>query len=381
VGNGRFSLRRLEAARAAHTLTPTATFGFGSSVSGWGAGLRSLVTADFPVPPVSGTWDRATLLSVPAVSRARDLLCSAIGSLPLGLWRLSWGLDRPIEERVPPASWMARPDPARTRHWLLAWTVDDLIFSGRAYWAITERYVTGYPAAFRRLPPTEVTVDAHGKVTHNGTEIPAADVVEFASFKDPITVTGWRSMSTTLQLQAAADRFAATELPAGVLRQTGGEPLDSAELTELADAFTARRRANVVAALNADLSYESISSDPESMQLLEARGYQDLEAARLMDVPPFLIGAPAGTSITYQNAEQARRDLIDFGALPYINCLEQTLGGPNVTPNGSFVRLDLDAWLRSPFTEGTPSPNDIERAYNEIPTAEESASPVPEEPA
>ena len=48
-------------------------------------------------------------------------------------------------------------------------------------------------------------------------------------------------------------------------------------------------------------------------------------------------------------------DLLDFGAIPYVGCIEQTLSGPNVTPGGTIIRLDTNAWLRSPFSEGAPT--------------------------
>jgi hypothetical protein len=359
-----FRRPRVEAARGT-ALTPTASFVGYSGATGWGTGIRHLRTADFPLPPEGGAWDRLTVLGIPAVSRSRDLICSAIGSLPLTQWRLSWGEERPIETQMPPALWMSRPDPNKTRAHILAWTVDDLIFYSRSYWRITERYATKFPSKFERMQCTEVQVDTNGKVTYGGSEINPADVIEFASFTESILVTGYRSLSTTLKLEEAAFRYASVELPAGVLKQTGGEPMSSKELGEMADDFTARRRANTTAALGLDIAYEEMSSDPERMQLIEARGYQDLEAARLMNVPPFVVGAPAGTSMTYQNAQQARQDLIDFGALPYINVIEQTLSGPNVTPQNQFVRLATDAWLRSPFNEDEESPNDIERAFNE----------------
>ena len=83
-------------------------------------------------------------------------------------------------------------------------------------------------------------------------------------------------------------------------------------------------------------------------------------------MPAYFVDAPPqGSGITYTNAVQAQADLIDFGALPYIAAIEQTLGGPNVTPNGQAVRLDVNAWLRNPYTPNdNASPNDLEIAYN-----------------
>jgi hypothetical protein len=69
--------------------------------------------------------------------------------------------------------------------------------------------------------------------------------------------------------------------------------------------------------------------------------------------------------MTYQNGQQARQDLIDFGAVNYVGCIEQTLSGPNITPRGTFIRLDLNAYLRNPFTGApgaSPSPNDAQIA-------------------
>jgi hypothetical protein len=110
------------------------------------------------------------------------------------------------------------------------------------------------------------------------------------------------------------------------------------------------------------------------MQLVEGRTYQALELSRLGNIPPYLVGAPAGTGMTYLNGQQARQDLIDFAAGAYIGCIEQTLSGPNVTPRGQSIRLDQNAWLRNPFTTTTgdgnaePSPNDMQIADPTTPT-------------
>ena len=329
-------------------------------------------------------WSRESAMTIPTISRARDLICSAVGALPFTLWRVDFTQPRPVESQAPPAGWMARPDPDRTRQWLLAWTTDDLFFYGLAHWQITRRYAApnDYPAAFARIMPGELHVDAAtGRTTVNGAEVDPRDVVEFLSPIDGLLANGWRAISIALQLDDAADRFAGTEVPAGVLEeQDGGEDLTADELTVLAETFTEARRSNTTAAVNKYVRYREVQIDASAMQLVEGRTYQALELARLANVPPYLVGAPAGTGMTYQNAVQARGDLIDFGALPYIGCIEQTLGGPNVTPRGHAVRLDTDAWLRNPFTAptGQPAPNDMETAYNpDVPAPDTPPAPAP----
>jgi len=209
-----------------------------------------------------------------------------------------------------------------------------------------------------------------GRATVNGEEVDPADIVEFLSPNDGLLDAGYRAVSIALQLDDAADRFAGSEVPAGWLQeQDGGEDLSSDDLTDLARTFHAARIGNTTAAVSKYMRYQESSYDPSRMQLVEGRTYQALELARLGNVPPYLVGAPAGTGMTYLNGEQARRDLIDFGALPMIGCLEQTLSGPNVLPRGTFVRLDVNAWLRNPFIttgdgDAEVSPNDMQVAFN-----------------
>jgi Phage portal protein len=363
---GRVAPPRVSAAAGAVALAPS------RAVTGgpyrWGTGINLLASADFPTPPYLPWGDRAAAMSVPAISRARDLICSAVGALPFTLWSVDFTAAPPIEQSLPPAGWMARPDPDRTRQWMLAWTTDDLFFYGVAHWRIIRRYAApnDYPAAFRRVEPGDVNVADDGTVTINGRPLDPRDVIEFLSPIEGILANGWRTISIALALDEAADRFAGAEVPAGILEeQAGGEDMSADELTEQAARFTEARRTNTTAATNKYLKYRESTSDPERLQLVQSRGYQALENARLTNVPPYLIGAPAGTGMTYQNAQQARSDLIDFGALPYIGCIEQTLGGPDVTPRGQAVRLDTNAWLRNPLIpEPGASPTDLEQAYN-----------------
>ena len=321
-------------------------------------------------------WDRDAAMSLPTISRCRDLICAAVGALPFTQWTVDFNTVPAVEAQTPPAGWMGRPDPNRPRQWILAWTTDDLFFYGVAHWYVTARYATTYPSAFERIVPGDLHVDDRtGRTTLRDLEIDPGDVVEFLSPIEGLLSNGYRAISIALQLDDAADRFAGTEVPAGWLQeQDGGEDMSSDELAEQALLFTDARRTNTTAAVNKYMRYQEATYDASRMQLVEGRTYQALELARLGNTPPYLVGAPAGTGMTYLNGQQAKQDLIDFGALPYIGCIEQTLSGPNVSPRGTAVRLDLDAWLRNPFTTTTaggqaePSPNDIQQAFNPEPT-------------
>lgn len=362
----------LEAAAATVALaTGLARPAFGTV---WGTGYGRMAPVEFA--PATDVWSRDVAMSIPTISRARDLICSAVAGLPLTLWTVSFDTDRgDVHRRLPPPPWMTRPDPDRTRQWLLAWTCDDLLFSGRAYWRVIDRTADTYPSKFRYMAAGDVSVDNDGRVRYLGKEIPATDVIEFLSPLDGLLYASSRPINIALNLEASAERFSSCEVPAGWLEQTdNSEPLEAAELAEMAATFAAARLSRTTAALNPYVRYHESTMDPSRLQLVEARLHQRGELANAANIPAYFVSAPAGTGMTYMNAAQAKQDLIDFGAMPHVQTIEQTLSGPNVTPRGQAVRLDVNAWLRNPYTAGEPSANDMEIAYD---TADQAAADPP----
>lgn len=295
-------------------------------------------------------------LALPTISRARDLIASMIGCLDLRQYRLVWDATEQEYEKVfiEGESWFTRPDPKVTRNFIMSNTFSDLLFYGRAFWYITQRYETGYPAAFQWLPAANVsTLDQAGpqwfttsdQVEFNGVDLPTENLVQFLSPIMGMIYTGQIAIDTAYKLDQAARRFSTNEIAAGYLQQRSGESMTAEELGELAAGWAAARRNNAIGALNEFVEWKEFNSDPSKLQLVEARQYQALELARLANIPPYLVGAPTGTGMTYNNALQARQDLYLFGAKPYLDCIQETLSGPNVLPRGRHVEFDLDDYL------------------------------------
>lgn len=326
-----------------------------------GMGVSSGSLGSFTVPDAcGGRITRDLAVSVPAVKRARDVIVSVVTAMPFTFWcRRPVGVDL---HRLEPATWAERPDSSRTRQWIVAWTVDDLMFEGRAYWRVARRTSAGFPAEFQLMRVKDVQLDPalKGLMWTDSTKpgaprikVPSADVVEFLSPLDGLCAVGARTLGIAIDLDRSAQRHAAHDVPSGWIESTGEAP-DWVEdqdglqeyLTAIASGWHAARQANTTGALPEGLTYKESASNPERLQLMEARQHSAVEIARLADVPGWFIGANVpGSSLTYQNAEQAHVDAIDFGAGPYIRCIEETLSGPNVTPLGNFVRLDPTDWL------------------------------------
>ena len=296
---------------------------------------------------------RNRAMSVATISRARDLMASVIACMPLKMYNEMWNGDEMEQVNIAPRTWLRQPDPSVTYNFLMAWTFDDLFFYGRAFWYITARTQDGYPTAFTRLPAGSVTTqDQAGpvwfapsnEVYFQGNMIDPKDLVQFLSPVQGIVYMSEQTVATAIKLEAARYRNAESSIPAGVLKQTGGEPLSATELADLASAFNAARATNQTAALNEFLSYTETTATPDKMLLIDAANYQALECARLTNVPPYLVGVSTG-SYSYQSSEQARADLYIFGVKAYADCIAATLSQNNVLPRGTYVKFDADEYL------------------------------------
>ena len=302
---------------------------------------------------------RNRAVSVPAINRARDLMASVISCMPLRMYNEVWN---DLEEEmtkvyIAPRSWLRRPDPSVPYGHIMAWTFDDLFFFGRAFWYITSRTADGYPATFTRLPAGSITTPTQtgpvwfapaDQVYFNGGEIDPANLVQFLSPTQGLIYSAPGAIETALKIEAARNRNASSAIPAGVLKQTDGEPLSAQELTDIAAQFNAARASNQTCALNQYLSYEPTTATPDKMLLIESANYSSLEAARIGNTPPYLLGVSVG-SYSYQSAQQARADLYIFGVKLYADAIAATLSMDNVLPRGTYVEFDAEDYLSEEY--------------------------------
>lgn len=299
--------------------------------------------------PLLGHTSRAVAMSLPTVARSRDVLCGSLAQVPLRAWLWDRVTFTATEHPAPP-TWLERPDPNRTRAALIADLLDDLIFHAVGYLEVTARDAAQYPSAFRYVPADEVTREPGGGLWLWGSHrIAARNMIVIESTQTASLAHGYRAIDTATKLEEAANRFAATEVPAGWLQQTGGIPLTPKEQEATAERFAAARLANTVAMLSEHITWNESSYDPARLQLTEARSHQATELARVMNVPASVVYAPQNDSMTYSNGQDARRDLWWFGLAPHAEAIQATLSGPNVTPRGTIVRFDPIDLLTDPF--------------------------------
>ena len=108
---------------------------------------------------------RNRAMSVPTISRARDLMASVIGCMNLKMYTEMWNGQEMEKMPLAPRTWLRRIDPAVPNSFTLSWLFDDLFHFGRGFFYITSRTADGYPASFTRLPAAMVqTLDQAGPV-------------------------------------------------------------------------------------------------------------------------------------------------------------------------------------------------------------------------
>lgn len=313
-------------------------------------------------------------MSIPTVARAVGLITSTIGSLEFRSYSKQYNAATGDYDKnyLPNESWFERPDPEVTRQFIVSNCVRELMMFGRSFWYVKARQATGYPTAFQWLPYGSIsTPDQVGdiwtapaeEIYFNGVEVDPGNVVQFMTGMPGMLDYGKRAIEIAISLDKAAQRFATVEIPAGYLQvKPGGEALSSDELEEIASGWAAARRENAVGILNELLDYKESAINPSTLQLSDGRATAALEIARIAQVPAWLVGIAVG-GLTYQNSEQARRDLYLFGAKPYVDAIEQTLSAPHVSPRGRYVEMDILSYIGE--TESLPMANRPEETLND----------------
>lgn len=307
--------------------------------------------------------DEIKALSVPTVSRSRDLIAGLIGSLELKHYQKVWNSveEEYTEVYLPLEPWMERPDPKVTRSFFFVNIFTDLFMYGVAYAYVTRRYAPqgsgqqGFPAAMTWLPAANMSSTQQSgypqyfgpsdELEFNGQPLDVNNVIQFISPIEGILKIGARAINTSIYLDQAADRYAQLETVPGYLQQVDGEDLSGEDLGSLASAWANARKQNAIGALSRQVEFREYKQNPQEV-ISDQRKYQALEMARLCNIPAYLVSAPTeGASMTYQNAQQARQDLYLFGARIYLDCIEQTLSADNILPRGRYVEFDMDDYM------------------------------------
>lgn len=281
-------------------------------------------------------------LGVPALKRAVTLIVHTGASLELESYRN--GVRMPQGPRI-----VSRPDPYETPWAFKRDTLFNYCTRGEFVWWIAKRDVDGLASALVNVPLAELTVEDNPRnrlrptYKWGSTEsirwtpaTPDGEFVHVTYLKEPGTLRG----VGPLQLCGAAVSVSveSQNWAANFYAEDGGNPsvvLRTAPTVELsaADAANAREQwvstpSNTPQILDGDWEDPIWSqANPAAAQMLQARGFQNGEAALIFDMPGSLLDYSApGSSLTYQSVAEEYTKWVRSGLLPtYLEPFEQAL--------------------------------------------------------
>lgn len=289
---------------------------------------------------------RTDAMAVASFARARNVLCSTAGRLPIEVYTGT--------NLVTGRTCVSQPEPGRPRFVTILWTVDQMMCHGRAWWVVTDRYAEDRrPRAFEWVPEWAGRFDASGQLVGDtsGRVFAPADVVRIDGPHEGVLNFGGRVLRQSQRLARAALRAADNPVPSIDLHQTTPDKLSDAEKRALIDGWAAARRGanGGVGYTNAAIEARVLGQPVEQL-LIEGRKAADLEVARMVGVPAWALDIGLeGSSITYSNVASRSRELVDYGLMPYLAAIEGRLSMDDVLRAGTYCRFNLDELLRGDF--------------------------------
>jgi len=301
------------------------------------------------------TATREQAMSVPSCARARNIICSTVGSLPIESY------NHFTKEHLRPQRSIMQPDPRIAGSAIYAWLAEDLLFRGVAYGQVLDSYSSTDASRIRawtRVSPDRVTYNLNTNQTEiteyliDGMHIPASGVgsiIVFSGLDEGVLNRAGRTIRAAQELEKAAELYAKEPVPTMVLKSNGTN-LAPERITKLLESWKVARNTRATAFLNADVELTALGFDPQKLQLNEARQYLATEIARAVGIPASFLSAET-TSMTYSTTIMERKALIDFSLRNIITPLEQRLSASDFVPNGVEVRFDIDDFLRGSALE------------------------------
>jgi len=298
--------------------------------------------------------DRKQALSIPAVLKGRNLICS-LATLPL--------VARDLNNREIPIPLLIQHDPNVPNVVARSQVLEDLLFDAVSWWRVTGFDEFGRPSQVQRYSPDQVSLDppvsygrgylpselpTEGVVWMGGKPVPFDQVIRFDSPNPALLDVGYRALARAIALDDVADLLAANPKMRGYFSPVDGvDPGTDEEIEEMLTSWQSARSQRIDGYIPASLNYNPIQDPtPSEMQLIEMQRRNDLNLANMIGVDPEDLGVST-TSRTYQNAVDRRQDRINTVFAPYMDAITDRLNMPDVTRPGLTVQFKLDDYLRA----------------------------------
>lgn len=254
-------------------------------------------------------------------------------------------------EVVPPRPFTAaglidRPAPGLSQASLVANMISSLATYGNAFYAKVRGGTPGaLPVMLIPVSPTRVyirmldgeplyTVTEGDGSTLHGKDFTRHEILHIKG----LTLDGVIGLSpvsqarTAIGLGMALEEFASryfsnSAIPGGVIKTQKTLSEDAAKRlkADWESMHRGSRNSNRVGVLEEGMEWQAVTSSMLDAQFIEQRKMSATEIARIMRVPPWIIAADSGSSMTYSNVEQQVAGFLTFAVRPWLVFIEQAL--------------------------------------------------------
>jgi HK97 family phage portal protein len=244
--------------------------------------------------------------------------------------------------------------------WVYMWIVS-LMLRGNFYGRIVRRDAMGVPMQIEPFDPDKVTPDKDhetgatiyrvgGEILRTG---PNGAMFHHRAYRMPGSAVGLSPVkyaALAINREAAIQAFtygyfADAPHPQSVL--TSDQPISATEADTLKKRVKEKLFGRDVLVLGAGAKFAPISVSPEESQFLATQKLGVAEIARIYGVPPEMIAAEAGNSMTYANVEQRGIDFLTYSIQPWLTRIENAIS--SLLPGGQHIRFDPSVLLRTDY--------------------------------
>lgn len=312
--------------------------------------LDPMVVADWLGPELAAQLplDRAQAMSIPVVAKARHLLVSAISRLPL--------VELDGDTTIGEPDWFHTPaaDNPTTPYDRMAWTVDDLIFYGRALWYVARDGVDGPIVSAEFVPQAWWRINNDGVVIVQDQPLRPEEYLLFNPPHEGLLALATRTLRGAIDTENAWVGRMRNPIPVIELHRLDDDNVLDDEITDYVKAWSTARRSTEGA----------IGATPHNLELrvhgeikpdlfLEGRNALRTDIASFLNLRASMLDGTSGTdSLTYTTREGERNLFYELDLPYWTDPIEARLSMDDVCATGRRIRFDRAQQTTQPNPTG-----------------------------
>lgn len=295
---------------------------------------------------------RDLAMTVPAVSKARNLLVATIAPLPL----VAMTKDKRSPEQP---AFLTRTGTGVTVYERMAWTVDDLLFYGCSLWAVKRGDRSNDARrpilSAEWVPQSEWCIDEDGTILVYDEPARPDDYIIFNSPFEGLLKLGARTIRGAVDLETAWTARAASPVPIIELKLIDDQ-LTQTEVDEYVDKW-AKARKNPNGAIGATPPSIELKTHGELPVNLygEGRNAVRTDIGSFTNIRASMLDGTIGVdSLTYTTKDGERNQFYEIDLPFWTDYIESRLSEDDVLPAGQRMAYDKSAQTNQPIPTGTP---------------------------